>query len=523
MKKLLYIFLLGLIIVFSMTTIAMASSPDDNYRQMLTNSQHLLAPDYAPSSLVRLNNYMRAGSSVMLTAEAAAACEQMVAAMNAEGLTDIYGQSGYRSYATQKTLNDNKVASYRNQGYSREEAERLAGRIVHIPGASEHQLGLAIDFTTSANGNSLTEDFATTPVGLWLTQNSWKYGFVLRYPKNKESVTNIIYEPWHYRYVGQPHAEYLYRNNLCLEEYYAQLQTGGVITYAAYDNTEYAIFYTDHNNVQNTGSVLRSVSRAYPETTIGYITTTTVPVGSELFDIIGHWGESYIRALSTMEIITGYPNNTFLPEKNITRAELVSLTVRVFDLLYPEGSEQGVPAEVREHVNSLKASLSSPYSDVPAGSYYLEPLVIAEQMGLLAPGMIKTNENYAPVFLPDNIVLRREAAQSLAPLFAGEINIPASGIVLNDMANEDPALQNAVQLLVDAGILTGDNQGLFNGDSNITRAEISAMLYRILVFFEFFPEMYPEESNDAAVPDASEEAADIYRGIVQTRGIVETE
>ena len=189
MKKLFLIASLALLMALAAVTPALASSADDNCRHMLVNKQHLLDSDYVPSSLTPLSNYMAAGGNVTMTAEAAAAIGEMVDAMAAEGLTDIYGQSGYRSYATQKMLNDNKILYYRNLGYSYEHAVELACTVVAAPGASEHQSGLAIDFTTSANGSSLTDSFGTTPVGQWLAANSWKYGFILRYPADKTEIT----------------------------------------------------------------------------------------------------------------------------------------------------------------------------------------------------------------------------------------------------------------------------------------------------------------------------------------------
>ena len=118
-------------------------------------------------------------------------------------------------------------------------------QVVAAPGASAHQSGLAIDFTTSANGSSLTDSFGTTPVGQWLAANSWKYGLILRYPADKTEITGYIYEPWHFRYVGEPHAEYMYKNDLCLEEYYALLQEEGIITYTTEAGVSYAcLLYT---------------------------------------------------------------------------------------------------------------------------------------------------------------------------------------------------------------------------------------------------------------------------------------
>ena len=143
-------------------------------------------------------------------------------------------------------------------------------------------------------------------MGQWLAANSWKYGFILRYPADKTEITGYIYEPWHFRYVGEPHAEYMYKNDLCLEEYYALLQEEGIITYTTEAGVSYAVRFDQYNNSTNLpADELISVSRAYADSELGFIITTTVPQ-IELFDITGHWAEAYIRNLTSLGVITGY-------------------------------------------------------------------------------------------------------------------------------------------------------------------------------------------------------------------------
>jgi D-alanyl-D-alanine carboxypeptidase len=109
-----------------------------------------------------------------------------------------------------------------NNGYSREEAERIAATVSAIPGTSEHQLGLAVDIIDTGIWGLVQEqeDLAGQQ---WLMENCWRYGFILRYPKNKTDETGIIYEPWHYRYVGIELAEELRECGLTLEAYLAAL------------------------------------------------------------------------------------------------------------------------------------------------------------------------------------------------------------------------------------------------------------------------------------------------------------
>lgn len=98
------------------------------------------------------------------------------------------------------------------------EAFRASAQAVTIPGSSEHQIGLALDIVSDSY-TLLEEGFADTDAGKWLADNSYRYGFILRYPKGKEDITGIEFEPWHFRYVGEPAATYIYQHNLTLEEF----------------------------------------------------------------------------------------------------------------------------------------------------------------------------------------------------------------------------------------------------------------------------------------------------------------
>lgn len=120
--------------------------------------------------------------------------------------------SGYRTAKVQQKLYDDKVTEYKREGYSQSEAESLAGQWVSVPGHSEHQLGLAVDI----NGS-------TYDLYLWLQENSYKYGFIFRYPGDKTEITGVAEEVWHYRYVGVKAAAEIYEQGLCLEEYLESL------------------------------------------------------------------------------------------------------------------------------------------------------------------------------------------------------------------------------------------------------------------------------------------------------------
>lgn len=126
--------------------------------------------------------------------------------------------SSYRSNEKQMQLYQEKVNEYLNQGYLKDEAENKAAFWVARPGTSEHQLGLAIDIVSKDN-QRLDPSQESTIEQQWLMANSYKYGFILRYPTDKSDITKIGYEPWHYRYVGKNHARKIKELDVCLEEY----------------------------------------------------------------------------------------------------------------------------------------------------------------------------------------------------------------------------------------------------------------------------------------------------------------
>ena len=133
----------------------------------------------------------------------------------------IWAQSTYRDRNTQEELYNKEIKQYMDEGAPREEAERLAAMSVAKPGRSEHEIGLAVDF------NYVDLEFQNSAAFRWLLKNSNKYGFVLRYPKEKEHITKISYEPWHFRYVGKEHAKVIKAKEFCLEEYIDYLKKQG--------------------------------------------------------------------------------------------------------------------------------------------------------------------------------------------------------------------------------------------------------------------------------------------------------
>lgn len=152
------------------------------------------------------------------------ALQNMMDDCRAAGLNPLICSS-FRTQEKQERLFNNQVNKLISRGYSAEDAKKEAGKAVAVPGTSEHQLGLAVDIVDVANQN-LDESQEKTAVQKWLMENSWKYGFILRYPNDKSETTGIIYEPWHYRYVGETAAKEIYDQGVCLEEYLDQLRGG---------------------------------------------------------------------------------------------------------------------------------------------------------------------------------------------------------------------------------------------------------------------------------------------------------
>ncbi len=176
----------------------------------LVNGEHPMPSDWQ-QEIVELNN----GQGI--DSRAYPDLQEMMDDARAEGLAP-YICSSWRSSETQKRLFREETAKYVKQGYSESEAEIQAARWVAVPGTSEHELGLALDIV-SVDNQRLEEEQEDTPMQRWLMAHCYEYGFILRYPKDKEDITGISYEPWHYRYVGRENAEAIRDSGMCLEEY----------------------------------------------------------------------------------------------------------------------------------------------------------------------------------------------------------------------------------------------------------------------------------------------------------------
>lgn len=150
------------------------------------------------------------GARRLLRAPAARAAERMFEAARAAGFT-LYGISGFRSFDTQQQVFNSHVLEYGSA--------QKANFVSAYAGQSEHQTGLALDLTSASAGYRLGASFGATPEGRWLQANAAQFGFILRYPEGKESITGYSYEPWHWRYVGRRAAEAISHGGSTLEEY----------------------------------------------------------------------------------------------------------------------------------------------------------------------------------------------------------------------------------------------------------------------------------------------------------------
>lgn len=179
----------------------------------LVSRDYLLPSTYVPKDLVEISVRFSSNShddKRKMRRVASKALSKMFRAAEKKGII-LYGVSGYRSYERQKSIYSRNVALH-----GKKATDSLSAK----PGSSEHQTGLTIDVSSSSVDCLLTERFGSTKEGRWLAKNAHKYGYIIRYPKEKTKLTGYSYEPWHIRYVGVSYASYLKKNKLTLEELY---------------------------------------------------------------------------------------------------------------------------------------------------------------------------------------------------------------------------------------------------------------------------------------------------------------
>lgn len=185
---------------------------------ILVNKKNLLPRNYCPKNLVvtdqnenNFHKYKDPNLKPMVRADIYPYIQLMINDAKRDGVEFII-DSGYRSYNYQQVLLDNLIKEKGAEAYT----------LIALPGSSEHQTGLAIDIAYYHNGVYDDNVKGEDKEAIWLANNSYKYGFILRYPKDKENITGFQYEPWHFRFVGLKLAEKLYKKNMTLDEYYSK-------------------------------------------------------------------------------------------------------------------------------------------------------------------------------------------------------------------------------------------------------------------------------------------------------------
>lgn len=289
MAKLSKILVISALSIITMSTTAFAQTPKDTDSGllMLVNAEYRIPDGFDPDKVMFEDTYY------LMREEAAENIEIMLDDMENELGEAPMVVSTYHTYQKQVDLFNTDYNGKLAQGLSPEEAMKQTRRYVALSGASEHHTALAIDLS---NDGTLEEDFIDTEAGKWIKKNCYKYGFVVRYPKAKEEITGIGYEPWHIRYVGRPHSDIMYANNWCLEEYIAVLENNGMVTWAD-SETIWQIYYTENEN-----AVYSNVVDISNSNTGGYVVTT-------------HKGKEIITKAETVSSIA-YRRNKLLSRLN---------------------------------------------------------------------------------------------------------------------------------------------------------------------------------------------------------------
>lgn len=190
------------------------SGDSEDWSLALVNTEHPLDTSYVPAEMKEVESERSVDGRIY------DALEKMLSDGAEQGLR-MYVASAYRSYEQQRDVFNATMGDWIAEGYTPLDAYDETAKSVAIPGTSEHATGLCVDII-AADYAELNDQQGDTPEQKWLMEHCWEYGFILRYPPEKADVTGIIYEPWHYRYVGEKAAKEITEKNITLEEYLAQ-------------------------------------------------------------------------------------------------------------------------------------------------------------------------------------------------------------------------------------------------------------------------------------------------------------
>ncbi len=196
-------------IEFELPFLQQTATLDHGWNLILVNDDYHIPPDYEVE-LVTLRNGQQVDRRIYPH------LQEMFDDMRSQGVYPVVA-SGYRTEAKQQQLLEERIAKYEDMGYSWWSARKEALNWVSIPGTSEHQLGIAVDINQEGTRSTAREVYS------WLEENAFRYGFIYRYPEEKEEITGVSNEPWHYRYVGIEAAKDIREQGLSLEEYILEL------------------------------------------------------------------------------------------------------------------------------------------------------------------------------------------------------------------------------------------------------------------------------------------------------------
>ena len=189
----------------------------DDWRLILINKQHPIPDDYA-FTLTTITGTMQCDERIL---------DDLLLMLQAakNDHVNLIICSPYRTDASQVSIFENHVRAYMNKGLNYMDSFKLASQEATVPGYSEHQAGLSLDIYTASH-MILDDAYGETEAGRWLAANCSDYGFILRYPKGKEYITSIGYEPWHFRYVGREAAKIIMNEGITLEEFWSRYVNG---------------------------------------------------------------------------------------------------------------------------------------------------------------------------------------------------------------------------------------------------------------------------------------------------------
>lgn len=407
----------------------------------LVNKEHPLTESYSPNNMLNLSDNVKSYKDDLWVRDiAATAFIDMYNKMKSEGIKNLKTTSGYRSYNYQIGVFNSSIKDYQKKGYSYNSAVDLTSRVVAKPGESEHQTGLAIDVGID---NVAKENFATTKAGIWLQENAYQYGFILRYPYDKTDITQYDYEPWHLRFVGKPHSLIMKERGICLEEYIDLLKNSRHLWLNAENEKRYDVYYTT-DTTGNYDDIIDISS----DNIGGYIITTYGTFDPMKY-VYNHWSENDFAYLINNHYV--YLDDYILPDNTITRGDFVML-INQFDL-----------PKIREY---------SGFTDISETDHYYNATKSAFEKGLI--------NGYDNCFCPNDKITRQEVATVLSKIVKND-NIVK--INFSDISNISGWAFQDVQKLVANGVIGGYSDNTFRPNIYLTWGEAAHLicnLYRKL-------------------------------------------